>query len=119
MLQQFMQIVGLTRPGQNAREMPQWTLWKSYRQSLRNSPAVVAQNDDRERLRSLDSPALLVKGTGSAKFLHQIIDTLAVYLPNVQVIELPAGHAPHIVSMDLFLEKLTSFQQTALRTIRK
>jgi pimeloyl-ACP methyl ester carboxylesterase len=99
--------------------MPQWTLWKSYRQSLRNSPAVVAQNEDHERLRSLDAPVLLVKGTGSAKFLHQIIDTLAVYLPNVQVVEFPAGHAPHIVSMDLFLEKLTSFQQTALRKVRQ
>ncbi len=46
---------------------------------------------------------VLVKGTGSAKFLYQIIDALAVQLPHAQVVEMPTGHAPHIVSMDRFL----------------
>ena len=110
MLASFMQTVGLLKPGQKAQDMPQWSLWKSYRFSLRNSPALIMQNDESEKFSSLKSPVLLVKGTGSAKFLHDIIDKLAVSLPNAEVAEFPAGHAPHIVSMDKFLEKLSSFQ---------
>jgi pimeloyl-ACP methyl ester carboxylesterase len=53
---------------------------------------------------------LLVKGTGSARFLHQIVDAIAAQLPYVQVVEMPAGHAPHIVSIDRFLELLALFQ---------
>jgi pimeloyl-ACP methyl ester carboxylesterase len=110
MLVLFMQSVGLLKPGQKAQDMPQWALWKSYKLSLRNSPAIIMQNDDPARLRTFQSPVLLVKGTGSAKFLHDIIDRLAVYLPHAEVVEFLAGHAPHIVSMDRFLEKLALFQ---------
>jgi hypothetical protein len=52
----------------------------------------------------------LVKGTGSAKWLHQVIDTLAKELTDSRVIELPGGHAPQLASMDRFLKELEEFQ---------
>jgi hypothetical protein len=52
----------------------------------------------------------IIRHTGSSKFLHQIIDSLAANLPRSRVIELPAGHAPQLVSMDKFLEELARFQ---------
>lgn len=56
---------------------------------------------------------LLVKGAGSAKFLHQIIDVLGKKFPNADVVEMPRGHAPQLVSMDQFLERLMAFLQKA------
>ena len=58
-------------------------------------------------------PVLLVKGTGSMPLFHRIVDELGRQLPNAQVVELPAGHAPHIVSMEPFLERLAAFQASA------
>lgn len=109
-LEEFAKIVGLLQPSQSGRELPQWPVWMQHRLSLRNSPAVIAHNDDTTRLQSFQPPVLLVKGTGSAKFLHQIIDALARFLPHAEAVEMPAGHAPQLVSMDRFLEKLESFQ---------
>jgi len=112
-LEQFMKSVGFVPPGKSASEMPQWPLFVQHRQSLRNSPAVVQHEDDPQRLRDFKRPVLLVKGTGSARFLHQIIDALATTLPKAQVVEMPAGHAPQVVSMDRFLERLAIFQAGA------
>lgn len=109
-LEQFLCAVGFCPPGQSPRSLPQWPLWVQYRQALRNSPAVLAHKDELKRLRAFRRPVLLVKGTGSAKFLHQIIDALSTELPRTQVVEMPAGHAPQIVSMDRFLEQMKTFQ---------
>jgi hypothetical protein len=57
---------------------------------------------------------LLIKGTGSIPYLHRIIGVLACHFTNVQVIELPGGHAPHIVSGDRFLSELEKFQMDLL-----
>ena len=114
-LAQFLQTVGFLQPGQNARVLPQWPLWVRHRRSLRNSPAVVSHADDAARLRAFQPPVLLVKGTGSAGFLHQIISALAYFLPHAELVEMPSGHAPQIVSMDRFLAKLESFQALAAR----
>ncbi len=105
-LEQFALTVGLVPPGRPPSSLPQWQLWLQHRQSLRNNPAVIAHTDSLDRLHKLQAPVLLVKGTGSARFLHQIIDTLAAELPHARVVEMPAGHAPHIVSMDRFLEEV-------------
>lgn len=110
-LEQFAQAVGLIPPGKSPDKLPQWQLWMQHKQSLLNTGAPFGHRDDPARLRAFHPPVLLIKGTGSAKFLHQIIDALAAQLPNAQVIEMPAGHAPHIVSMDLFLDKLAFFQK--------
>jgi hypothetical protein len=74
---------------------------------------VLQHEDDPQRLRDFERPVLLFKGTGSARFLHQIIDALATALPKAQVVEMPAGHAPQAVSMDRFLERLALFYAAA------
>ena len=112
-LETFAKTVGLLQPSQSDRQLPQWPVWMQHRLSLRNSVAVIAHNDDTTRLQSFRPPVLLFKGTGSAKFLHQIIDALARFLPHAEVVEMPAGHAPQLVSIDRFLEKLESFQAGA------
>jgi len=112
-LEQFARTVGLLAPSQQGRDLPQWPVWMKHRLSLRNSPAAIAHDDDPRRLSEFQPPVLLVKGTGSARFLHQIIDVLGRRLPNAEVIELPSGHAPQLVSMDRFLEKLQAFQSKA------
>jgi pimeloyl-ACP methyl ester carboxylesterase len=112
-LEQFARVVGLIPPGQPLRNLPQWPLWVQHRLSLRNNPAVIEHDDELKRLRSFEPPVLLVKGTGSAKFLHQIIDVLAAELPHARITEMPAGHAPHIVSMDRFLKEVAEFQNLA------
>lgn len=111
--EQFLQRVGFLQPGQSASEIPQWSLWVRYRKSLRNSPMVVEHKDDRKRLEAFQPPVLLFKETGSAKFLNQIIDDLAAAFPHSRAIEMPAGHALHIVSMDRFLDELEKFQNGA------
>ncbi|MBI4199150.1 MAG: alpha/beta hydrolase [Chloroflexi bacterium] len=112
-LDEFAHAVGIAPPGQSARTLPQWPLWSRHRQSLRNSPAVLGHRDNVARLRRFRRPVLLVKGTGSARFLHQTIDALAAQLPNAQMVEMPGGHAPQLVSMDRFLEALSAFQAKA------
>lgn len=112
-LEQFMKSVGFVPSGKSAREVPQWPLFVQHRQSLRNSSAVVQHEDDPQRLRHFNRPVLLVKGTGSARFLHQIIEALATTLPKAQLVEMPAGHAPQVVSMNRFLERLALFQAAA------
>lgn len=54
-------------------------------------------------------PALLVKGEGAAFFYHDPIGVLAEELPDAKVITLPGGHAPHIISMESFLERFARF----------
>lgn len=111
MLATFLQKVGLAEDGQTPRTLPQWQAWLPFRQSLANSPAVVTHRDELNRLQDFRAPVLLVKGTGSALFLHKIIDVLGLKFPDSKVIELPGGHAPHIVSRDSFLNEFEKFQR--------
>jgi pimeloyl-ACP methyl ester carboxylesterase len=110
MLDEFLQSVGFVQKGESVRKLPQWNTWLPFKQSLRNNPYVVRHNDNTEKLKAFTKPVLLVKGTGSAKFLHQIIDTLHKYFPHSKVTEMPAGHAPHLVSSDRFLNEMKEFQ---------
>jgi pimeloyl-ACP methyl ester carboxylesterase len=112
-LEQFLVIAGFTSAGTPLRDLPQWPVWNRHRQSLRNSGAVVRFYDSAARLDAFDRPVLLVKGTGSSKFLHQIIDAAASRLKRAKVIELLAGHAPHVVSPDRFLDALAAFHADA------
>lgn len=110
MLAEFLQTAGFLAPGQSARELPQWNNWLGYRRSLRNSSAVVNHEDDINRLRHFKVPTLLVKGTGSSVWLHDIIGFLDEHIPNSRVVEFPGGHAPHLVSMEEFMIALQTFQ---------
>jgi pimeloyl-ACP methyl ester carboxylesterase len=111
MLAEFLQRAGFVQPGQSARDLPQWTYWVPFRRSLRVNPAVVSFHDDVERIKAFQPPVLLVKGTGSSAFLHNIIDALSENLPNSRVVEFPGGHAPHLISKDKFLAEFEKFQK--------
>lgn len=113
MLADFLEHAGFTQPGQSARDLPQWNKWIDFRLSLRNSPAVAAYRDNIKRLQKFQVPTLLVKGTGSSVWLHQIIDVLAQNIPHSRVVEFPGGHAPHIVSQNDFMRELAMFHSEA------
>jgi hypothetical protein len=70
------------------------------------------------RLRGFGRPVLLVTGTGTAPFLRRIHDTLAREIPGARTAEMPAGHAPQIVSMDRFLGEVAAFQAAIDRAPR-
>ncbi|MHB9155702.1 MAG: alpha/beta fold hydrolase [Endomicrobiales bacterium] len=112
-VEQFVRAVGLCPPGVSPRDLPLWRSWVEHRRSLFNTAAALGHCDDVARLRSFDKPVLIVKGTGSAAFLHQIADALAFELPRAQLLELPCGHAPHLASPERFREDLAAFQRTA------
>jgi pimeloyl-ACP methyl ester carboxylesterase len=109
-LASFVCQAGLCPPDTSPRDLPQWPVWVEHRRSLLLGDSWISYQDTLERLRAFDRPVLLVKGTGSSHFLHRIIDALAVALPKREVLELPGGHAPQIVSMDAFLDRLAAFQ---------
>jgi pimeloyl-ACP methyl ester carboxylesterase len=104
-LEWFSHFAGFVPRSVDPKTLPQWPLWISHRQSLRTGDAAFRHEDDISRVRSFAKPTLLLKGEGSSDFLHQIIDILAVEFPKSRLELLPGGHAPHIVSMDRFMEK--------------
>lgn len=110
-LEAFLTFAGLSKPGESVRSLPQWDNWVNFRRSLRNVGVVLVHDDDTKRLRDISAPVLLVKGTGSAYFLHRIIDRCSEMIRASRVVEFPGGHAPHLVSRDEFLEALESFQR--------
>jgi len=107
----FVRQAGLVPPGKSPSELPPWPSWVKHRRSLRTGDATWEHKDDAARLRAFPRPTLLVKGTGSAHFLFRIIDGLAQTLPHVEVVEFPGGHAPQIIAMDAFMERLAAFQE--------
>jgi pimeloyl-ACP methyl ester carboxylesterase len=115
MLAEFLQRAGFVQPGQSPRELPKWNYWVPFRHSLRINPSVVSSRDDIKRLQHFQRPVLLVKGTGSTKWLHKIIDALSENLPLSKVVEFPGGHAPHIVSTDKFISELEKFQSESVK----
>lgn len=112
-LEQFVGFAGFLPPGRAARDLPQWPSWSRHRRSLRCNVAILAQRDDLARLAAFPQPVLLVKGTGSSLFYDRIIGEMASRLPRTTVVELPAGHGPHIVSMERFLDTMAAFQADA------
>lgn len=109
----FLHNAALVPPGRTPESLPQWESWVRHRHSLRNGHAVFRHNDDLGRLQKFEAPVLLVTGDGTSPFLRAVHDTLATTLPNSRTIQLPGGHAPHLVAMDEFMDRLTRFQATA------
>jgi len=118
----FAETIGLVPAGKKASDQPWWNLWLVHRLSLRNGFAPFDHHDRLERLRSFDRPTLLVQGEratsdGSTPWAHRVMDALAQELPRVWRLELPAGHAPHLVSMDRFLATLGDFHRMVERGV--
>lgn len=109
-LEDFVRSSALGIPGVNPRETDQWPVMVKHRQSLRVIPSIWEYKGDYSRLSKFTAPTLLVKGTGSHSSEHMIVDFLGKELPNSQVIELPGGHAPHLVSTQPFLERMAALQ---------
>lgn len=109
MLEEFLKRAGFVQQGHSPRDLPQWNSWIPFRRSLLINQTVVDFRDDIKRLKLLNSPVLLIKGTGSTKWLHSVIETLSENLPNSQVLELPGAHAAHLVSKEKFLIELEKF----------
>jgi pimeloyl-ACP methyl ester carboxylesterase len=112
-LERWARAVGLIPPNTDARTLPQWTRWVEHRRSLRNSWLPLDHEDDLHRLDVFHRPVLLVTGTDTPPWLRRITEVLAERLPQARVTEMPAGHAPQLVSMDRFLEELATFHRAA------
>jgi uncharacterized protein (TIGR02246 family) len=108
-LERFVCAVALCPPGIRPQDLAQWPVWMEHRRSLRAGTAPFDHSDRLERLRRLDRPVLLVTGTGTAPFLRRVHDTLAAHLPRARTVEMPGGHAPHLVAMDRFLAEIAGF----------
>lgn len=111
-LERFVCTVGLCPPDIAPADLPQWPVWMEHRRSLRTRTSAMDHADDTARLRGFDRPVLLVTGTDTAPFLRRIHDAIVAELPDARTAEMPAGHAPQIVSMDRFLEVLARFQES-------
>jgi pimeloyl-ACP methyl ester carboxylesterase len=112
-LRSFLHTTSLVPPGATPDALPQWESWLQHRHSLRSTHAPFMHVDDPARLRAFDRPVLLVTGRGTSTFLRRAHDTLAELLPNARTLELPGGHAPHLVAPDEFLAQLAEFQLAA------
>lgn len=108
-LEQFVRAVGIVPADADPRSLPQWEGWMKHRRSLRMLAVPLEFEGDPSRLADFDRPVLLVTGTGTAPFHRRIHDELAERLPQAVEIELPGGHAPHIVAMEPFLAELADF----------
>jgi pimeloyl-ACP methyl ester carboxylesterase len=103
----FMRVAGLAPEGVDPRTLPQWPVWFEHRQSLRIGDIEFRHKDSLDLVSTFEKPVLLVKGEGSNPNYHDVADALAEELPNARVVSFPGGHAPHIVSMQPFLEEFT------------
>ncbi len=111
-LVRFAHNAGLVARDVDPRTLPQWPVWLEHRQSLRMGDAACRHEDDIELVRAFEKPVLLVKGEGSTAEMHTIIDILAEEFPHAQAVMFPGAHAPHIVSMQPFMERFTRFLAT-------
>jgi len=108
-LAEFCQRAGFVPAGTKPEEMPQWPSWVEHRRSLRTGTAAWDHVGSLARLEAFPHKVLLVKGLTSSHFLHAITNALAATLPNVEVLELPGGHAMHLEATDAFLARLNAF----------
>jgi pimeloyl-ACP methyl ester carboxylesterase len=112
-LERFVKGVALVPPGAAPQAFSQWESWVRHRRSLRNGRSVFRHSDTLTRLRTFPAPVLLVTGEGTSPFLRAVHDTLAEMLSDARTLELPGGHAPHLVAMDDFLMQVGEFQESA------
>jgi pimeloyl-ACP methyl ester carboxylesterase len=105
----FAHFAGFVPQDVDPRTLSQWPVWFEHRQSLRLGGHEFRHQDNIERVRAFEKPVLLVQGEGSNPFYYDIIDVLVEEFPDARVVTFPGGHAPHIVSMQPFMERFTRF----------
>ena len=113
-LAEFCKRAGFVPQGTDPATLPQWPSWVEHRRSLRTGTVAWDHVGSLARLETFPRPVLLVKGMASSHFLHAITDALAATLPQVEVLELPGGHAMHLEATDAFLARLAAFHASAV-----
>ena len=118
-LAEFTHVAGFVPREVDPRTLAQWPVWVQHRNSLRMGGSEYRHNEDMALLHAFDRPVLIVKGEGSNPTIQHIADLLGEALPHARVIELPGGHAAHIVSMQAFLEELHQVIEPAAQSHRR
>ena len=114
-LGQFLELAAFIRPGEDARQHPNWERWAPHKQALSWQQMVDRSERSLEDLGRIACPVLLVKGTVTANWLKRVVDVLAERIPGATVLELEGDHASHIQSIDAFLEALETHLAGARR----
>jgi pimeloyl-ACP methyl ester carboxylesterase len=107
----FTHFAGFVPRDVDPRTLPQWPAWYEHRNSLRTQDVVFRHEDDIELVRAFDKPVLLFKGIGSSDWLHEIVDIFAEEFPNVKLVTLEGGHAPHLGEPDRFMEEFAKHRK--------
>lgn len=105
-LKAFLVRAGFGQPGDDFESSPSWPVWKRNRQALAINGTIHDYTGSLDRLRTLDMPILVVRGTDTTESFVTIAGDIAATAPNATLLELPGGHACHIQHIDRFLEEL-------------
>jgi pimeloyl-ACP methyl ester carboxylesterase len=108
-LKDFLVRAGLGAPGDDFESLPSWPVWVRNRQVLSTIGTLWDYTDTLERLRALDIPVLVVKGTDTTEQDAAVVHDLVATVPRGRLLELPGGHASHIENIDRFLEELDTY----------
>lgn len=107
-LKDFLVRAGFGAPGDDFESLPPWPVWVRNRQVLSTIGTIHDYIDSLDRLRTLDVPVLVVRGTNTDEQDAAVVDQLVATAPRARLLELPGGHACHIQNMDRFLGELES-----------
>jgi len=111
---EYIHRLGVLPQGMHPTEVRRWPLYCAYMDTLRFRRALYVHADSLTRLRSAGFPVLLMSGTDSPVFYREVASTLASQLPNVRLLVMPGGHAPHEREGALpFLGHLNRFHSSA------
>jgi len=86
-----------------------WQEWVARRAALRGLAAISQLKGDRNRLKTLRKPVLVVTGKDTVSFHRRINDILAEQCSVVERLELPGNHAAVVTAQDEFVKALRSF----------
>lgn len=87
-----------------------WPSMCLYRNNMNYRPAFYNHSDDPCRLEATRFPVLLIAGSESLPFHHEIVEGLQNKLPKSELIVMPGNHAPHYgQGKDAFTSNLVRF----------
>ena len=107
-LERFLVMAGFGQPGDDFRAHPSWPVWVRNRQVLASYGRLWDERGSLDRVRGLDVPTLVVKGTETTGDMAAIADAIAATAPNATLLALPGDHACHLQNPDAFLTALVA-----------
>jgi pimeloyl-ACP methyl ester carboxylesterase len=108
-LAEAMHVFKFAPQSTDPRTLPEWPVLAAHRQSLRMADAEFRHEDSMALLRRFNKPVLLVKGTASNLYTHDVVDVLAQELPHARAVAMAGGHAPHLEAPQRFTDLLARF----------